>query len=55
MPNKDFGPARFQSFVTKTSPKTVAARLITIYGDQDMVLRKKLERGDWATLILEKA
>ena len=27
MPNKDFGPARFQSFVTKTSPKTVVARL----------------------------
>ena len=23
----DFGPARFQRFVTKTSPKTVAARL----------------------------
>jgi Xaa-Pro aminopeptidase len=27
MSNSDFGPARFQTFDTKTSPKTVAARL----------------------------
>src|SRR5437868_8561245 len=27
MPTNDFGPALFQSFVTKTSPKTVAERL----------------------------
>src|SRR3569832_1592171 len=27
MPNNDFGPARFQSFATRTTPKTVAARL----------------------------
>src|SRR3982751_747268 len=27
MPTNDFGPARFQSFVTRTSPSTVAPRL----------------------------
>jgi len=27
MRNNDFGPARFQKFATRTSPKTVAARL----------------------------
>ena len=31
-----------------------AARIITVYAGQGMVLRKKLERGDWATLMLEK-
>src|ERR1700749_2777481 len=30
MPPNDFGPAHFQSFVTKTSPKTVAPRLTAL-------------------------
>jgi ribosomal protein L11 methyltransferase len=47
--------ARHATIILSGLLKTQAARLITIYGDQDMVLRKRLERGDWATLILEKA
>ena len=31
-----------------------APRVITAYAQQRMVLRQKLERGDWATLMLEK-
>ena len=34
--------------------RSQAARIITVYAGQGMVLRKKLERGDWATLMLEK-
>ena len=33
---------------------TQAARVVSAYARQGMVLRQKLERGDWATLILEK-
>ncbi|MEO8757914.1 MAG: 50S ribosomal protein L11 methyltransferase [Devosia sp.] len=33
---------------------TQAARIVTAYGLQGMVLHQKLERGEWATLILEK-
>ena len=47
--------ARNATIILSGLLKTQAARLVTIYGDQDMVLRKKLERGDWATLVLEKA
>jgi len=31
-----------------------APRVVTAYAQQRMVLRQKLERGEWATLILEK-
>jgi ribosomal protein L11 methyltransferase len=31
-----------------------APRIVTAYAGQGMVLRRRLERGDWATLILEK-
>lgn len=31
-----------------------AARIVTAYARHGMVLRQRLERGDWATLILEK-
>lgn len=34
--------------------RTQAARIVTAYAQQGMVLVRKLERGDWATLILEK-
>ena len=33
---------------------TQAARIVTAYASQRMILRQKLERGEWATLILEK-
>ncbi len=33
---------------------TQAARVVSAYARQGMVLRQRLERGDWATLILEK-
>ncbi len=31
-----------------------AARVVSAYARQSMVLRQRLERGDWATLMLEK-
>jgi ribosomal protein L11 methyltransferase len=31
-----------------------AVRLVTAYGRQRMVLRQRLQRKDWTTLILEK-
>jgi ribosomal protein L11 methyltransferase len=34
--------------------RTQAARIVTAYAQQGIVLSRKLERGDWATLILEK-
>jgi ribosomal protein L11 methyltransferase len=34
--------------------RTQAARTVTAYAQQGIVLSRKLERGDWATLILEK-
>jgi ribosomal protein L11 methyltransferase len=34
--------------------RTQAARIVTAYAQQDIVLVRKLERGDWATLLLEK-
>lgn len=32
-----------------------AARVIAAYNAQDVILKRRLNRGDWATLILEKA
>lgn len=32
-----------------------AARVIAAYGDQDVILKRRLNRGDWATLIFQKA
>lgn len=32
-----------------------AARVIAAYNDQDVILKRRLNRGDWATLIFEKA
>src|SRR3569623_3403562 len=53
MPNNDFGPARFQSFATRTTPTTVAARLkalraaITDAGlDGFLVPRADAHRGE---------
>jgi ribosomal protein L11 methyltransferase len=34
--------------------RTQAARIVTAYAQQGIVLVRRLERGDWATLILEK-
>jgi ribosomal protein L11 methyltransferase len=34
--------------------RSQAARIVTAYAQQGIVLSRKLERGDWATLILEK-
>jgi ribosomal protein L11 methyltransferase len=33
---------------------TQAARIVAAYTRQGMVLRQRIERGDWATLMLEK-
>jgi Xaa-Pro aminopeptidase len=53
MPNNDFGPARFQSFTTRTTPKTVAARLKSLRGaiadaglDGFLVPRADAHRGE---------
>jgi Xaa-Pro aminopeptidase len=53
MPTNDFGPARFQSFTTRTTPKTVAARLKSLRGaiadaglDGFLVPRADAHRGE---------
>jgi ribosomal protein L11 methyltransferase len=47
--------ARRATIILSGLLRTQAARLVTIYAGQGMVLRHKLERGDWTTLVLEKA
>jgi ribosomal protein L11 methyltransferase len=46
--------ARRATIILSGLLRTQAARLVTVYAGQGLVLRRKLERGDWATLILEK-
>src|ERR1041384_5268300 len=53
MPNNDFGPARFQSFATRTTPRTVAPRLKALRGaiadaglDGFLVPRADAHRGE---------
>jgi len=46
--------ARGATIILSGLLRSQAARIITVYAGQGMVLRRKLERGDWATLVLEK-
>jgi hypothetical protein len=34
--------------------RSQAPRIVSVYASQGIVLRRRIERGDWATLVLEK-
>lgn len=46
--------ARRATIILSGLLRSQAARIVAVYASQGIVLRRKLERGDWATLILEK-
>ena len=46
--------ARGATIILSGLLRTQAARIVTAYAQQGIVLVRKLERGDWATLVLER-
>ena len=53
-PDMGRAAARHATIIVSGILLTQAARIVSAYSRQGMVLRQRLERGDWATLILEK-
>lgn len=46
--------ARGATIILSGLLRTQAPRLVGVYASQGIVLRRRIERGDWATLVLEK-